>query len=325
MIVVTGAGLIGGRIIATLGRNRSADIVVCDTDFTPAKRERLAGVSLRDELTPARLLELGENDPAFSSRVEAVVHTGAITDTWERTTSRVLEANFRYSTRLLRWCLDRRIPLVYASSSAVYGTRRATDARPMLSPYALSKLLFDHRVGLELQAAKSPVTGLRFFNVYGPGEGHKGRMASVVHQFHRQLRQRGTVDVFTHPSLGEPGSQRRDLVHVDDVVATALWSLDRGCSGVYDVGTGIATSYAHLARLVLDHAGTGELRYTPLPAHLVGTYQTWTEADLAPLRAAGYQGGFRSPGEGVPEYLTELDREAGISTPVPAQRRRAAR
>jgi ADP-L-glycero-D-manno-heptose 6-epimerase len=308
MIVVTGAGLIGGRIIATLGRDSAADIVVADADFTPAKRERLAGVSLRDELTPARLLELGENDPAFSGRVEAVVHTGAITDTWERATSRVLEANFRYSTRLLRWCLDRHIPLVYASSSAVYGTPRAAGTRPVLSPYALSKLLFDHRVGLELRRARSPVAGLRFFNVYGPGEEHKGRMASVVHQFHRQLRQSGTVDVFTHPSLGEPGSQCRDLVHVDDVVATALWFLDRGRSGVYDVGTGIATSYAQLARLVLDHAGTGQLRYVPLPPHLVGTYQTWTEADLGPLRAAGYEGGFRSPEQGVPEYLTELDR-----------------
>jgi ADP-L-glycero-D-manno-heptose 6-epimerase len=327
VIVVTGAGLIGGRIISTLALERGADVVVVDDDLTPSKRSNFAGAPVRDELSPGRLLELGDTDPGFSGQVEAVIHTGARTDTWERATARVLDANFRYSARLLRWCLGRRIPFLYASSSAVYGNPRPPSSvrlRPMLSPYALSKLLFDHRVMLELPDAKSPVTGLRFFNVYGPGEAHKGRMASVVFQFHKQLRESGAIDIYSHPSLGAPGSQRRDLVHLDDIVATTLWFLDHGRSGIYEVGTGTAISYERLAQLVLAHAGSGSVRYTPLPTHLLGSYQTHTEADLRPLRAAGYDGSFRPPGRGVPEYLGHLDGVAALRTPAPAPFRSAA-
>jgi ADP-L-glycero-D-manno-heptose 6-epimerase len=307
-------------VIAALAADRCADVVVVDDDLSPAKRANLAGARQRDELSPSRLLELAERDRAFSDEVDAVIHMGARTDTWERRTTGVLESNFRFSIRLLRWCLDRRIPLVYASTSAVYGNAQAVR-RPTLSPYALSKLLLDHRVLAELRAATSPVTGLRFFNVYGPGEAHKGRMASVVHQFHLQLQANGAIDIYSHPSLGPPGSQRRDLVHVDDVVATTLWFLEHGRSGIYEVGSGMATSYQRLADLVLAHAGHGTVRYTPLPAPLVGSYQTHTEADLGPLRAAGYGGPFRPPEVGVPEYLAYLD---GVRIPEPAPFRSAA-
>ena len=131
MIVVTGAGLIGGRIIAALARE-AGDVVVVDSELTARKRARWAGASLRDELTPERLLELGDADREFSGRVDAVIHTGAITDTWDRATSRVLESNVLFSTRLLRWCLDRRIPLVYASSSTGTKSRRCEPGSPRL-------------------------------------------------------------------------------------------------------------------------------------------------------------------------------------------------
>ena len=321
MIVVTGAGLIGGRIVSALAGDRGADVIVVEEDLSPAKRANFGGAVPCDELTPSALMERAESNPAFSRTVEAVVHTGARTDTWERATTSVLDANFRFSTRVLRWCLDRRIPLVYASSSAVYGNpRAAAGRRPMLSPYALSKLLLDHRVSLELPTARSPVAGLRFFNVYGPGEAHKGRMASVVFQFHKQVRESGTIEIYSHSSFGPPGSQQRDFVHVDDVVATTVWFVGNGRSGIYEVGTGKAMSYGRLAEIVLDHVGSGTVRYAALPTHLVGSYQTHTEADLGPLRAAGYEGSFRPPESGVPEYLAYLDHEA-LRAPEPAPSR----
>jgi len=306
MIVVTGAGFVGGQIIATLARDRAVDIIVVDDDLTPAKRANFAAAPIAAQLTPVDLLRAADTDRAFARRVDAVIHMGARTDTWEQDAELVLASNYGYSTRLLDWCLRSRIPLVYASSAAVYNGGS--------SPYARSKLLLDRAVAAILPTTRSPVIGLRLVNVYGPGEAHKGRMASVVFQFFRQLRDTGSVDIYADPSLGAPGSQRRDLLHVDDVVATTLWFVEHGRSGIYDVGTGEPTSFNDLACLVLAHAGPGTVRYTPLPAHLRGSYQTYTRADLGPLRAAGYDGTFRLPRVGVPRYLEHLAAHEATAT-----------
>jgi ADP-L-glycero-D-manno-heptose 6-epimerase len=313
MIVVTGAGFIGGRIIAALAAERSAAVIAVEDDLTPAKRANLAGVELVDLITSAEFQHLADNDPGFARRIDAVIHMAARTDTWERDLALVLEGNLGYSTRLLHWCLRNKVPLIYASSAAVYGTsgRRPPRQAEALAPYAQSKLLFDRSVTQLLPTVESPLVGLRFFNVYGPGESHKGRMASVVYQFHRQLHEAGFIEIYEHPNIGSPGSQGRDLVHVDDVVAATSWFLDHGSSGIYDVGTGEATSFDRLAQIVLGHEGFGAIKYTPLPAHLVGCYQTFTKADLTPLRAAGFEGDFRPPESGVPGYLRYLN-AAGV-------------
>lgn len=308
MIVVTGAGFIGGRLIRALSAERSLDIIVADSDLTPAKRQKYSGARIADELTSAQLLALAWHDPTFSRKVDAVVHLGARTDAWERDTRLMLQDNFRYSALLLRWCLQRRIPLVYASSAAVYGVRGQAAPRRAseLPPYARSKLLFDRLVEQSSGAMRAPVAGLRLCNVYGPGEADKGRMASVVFQFYRQLHDSGSIDIFTHTSLGAPGTQRRDFVHVDDVVATVIWFLDHGRSGIFDVGTGRGAAFNDIAGIVLVQEGFGVVRYVPLPADLVGWYQAFTAADLAPLRAAGCGLPFRSPEVGIPAYLPHL-------------------
>jgi ADP-L-glycero-D-manno-heptose 6-epimerase len=314
MIVVTGAGFIGGRIIATLANQRSAPVLAVEDDLTPAKQANLAGVNLTDLITSAEFQRFAETDPGFTRRVDAVIHLAAHTDTWERDLALVLERNLGYSARLLHWCLRSRIPLIYSSSAAVYGAgrHRPPHRTESLAPYPRSKLLFDRSVQRLLPMVASPLVGLRFFNVYGPGEAHKERMASVVYQFHRQLHATGRIEIYAHPSIGRPGSQRRDLVHVDDVVAATTWFLDQGGAGIYDIGTGQATSFARLAQIVLDHEGFGAIQYPPLPAHLVGSYQAFTRANLAPLRAAGFAGDFRPPEAGVPAYLRYLN-----SAPVP--------
>lgn len=320
MIVITGgAGFIGSRILRAVVLERSLEVLVADRDLTHEKRANLAGVPLVELIDPSRLLEIADRGPGFSRRVEAVVHMGACTDTWERDVRLVFERNLWFSTRLLRWCLQRRIPLVYASSSAIYGTggsgKEDRASGHGLGPYARSKLLFDSTVARVLPASGSPLAGLRLFNVYGPGEAHKGRMASVVYQFHRQLHDIGLIEIYQDSSLGPPGGQRRDLVHVDDVVAVALWFLDRGSSGIFDVGTGEARSFNELAQIVLAHQGFGAVRYVPLPERLRGVYQSFTEADLTALRAAGYGGSFRPPEEGIPAYLRQRTGTGGTRPP----------
>ncbi len=307
MIVVTGAGFIGGRLIAALAQQGHTVLAVED-ELTPAKQANLHGMEPADLITSVQFERLAENDRAFAQRIDGVIHTAAHADTWERDLAFVLSRNFGYSTWLLCWCLRNRVPLTYLSSAAVYGQHGhgAPDQTTGLSPYALSKLLFDRTVQQLLPAVDVPLLGLRLFNVYGPGEAHKGNMVSVVYRFHRQLHDFGKIDIYSNPIIGVPGSQRRDLVHVDDVVAVTTWFLDKGGSGIYDVGTGSPTSFNELAQIVIDHEGFGEIRYTPLPPHLMVGYQTFTQANLEPLRTAGFDGHFRPPTSGVPAYLQTL-------------------
>jgi ADP-L-glycero-D-manno-heptose 6-epimerase len=307
VIVVTGAGFIGGRLITALVR-RGCDVLVVENDLTSDKRMNLPEAGPVDVITSARFAHLADTDHALAGRIDQVIHTAAHTDTWDRDLARVLDANLGYSTWLLCWCLRSRIPLIYLSSGAVYGKdgRGAANPASDLSPYGFSKLLFDRMVREIMPAVDVPLLGLRPFNVYGHGEAHKGNMVSVVWRFHRQLHETGRIDIYSHPSIGTPGHQRRDLVHVDDVVSVIIWSLTSGGSGIYDVGTGSAISFNDLAQMIIDHEGFGEIRYTPLPPHLMVGYQTFTQANLGPLRAAGFAGNLRLPRSGVPGYLRSL-------------------
>jgi ADP-L-glycero-D-manno-heptose 6-epimerase len=307
VIVVTGAGFIGGRLITALASS-GHPVLAVENDLTPAKASNLRGTDPMNVVTSAEFERLADSGHAFARTVDAVIHTAAHTDTWDRDLGAVLSRNLSYSTWLLCWCLRERIPLIYLSTAAVYGARgHATpDALSQLSPYAVSKLLFDRTVHQLLPAAAVPLVGLRLVNVYGPGEAHKGNMVSVVYRFHQCLHDTGRIDIYSHPTLGEPGSQQRDLVHVDDVVAVTTWFLDHLRPGIYDVGTGSPTSFNDLARMVIDHEGFGEIHYTPLPPHLMAGYQTFTRADLTSLRAAGFEQTLRTAASGVPAYLRSL-------------------
>jgi ADP-L-glycero-D-manno-heptose 6-epimerase len=323
VIVVTGgAGFIGGNLVAALVA-RGRDVLVVDELARATAEDRLPR-GVRDALDKddfSRRLEAGG---LTRLAVEAIAHLGACTDTTERDEGYLLRNNVQYSERLLRWALERGVPLLYASSAAVYGSGRefveVPEHEAPLNGYARSKWLFDQRVRATLPAASSQIVGLRYFNVYGPGEAHKGAMASMVRRLHAECRAEGRVRLFGASHGFAAGEQRRDFVHVADAVAVTLWFLERPTlSGIFNVGTGVSTSFNELARLVLAGCGGGAIEYVPMPPGIREGYQSYTCADLSRLRKSGYVAPFHPVAVKVPEYLRELDaavRAAGPATRV---------
>jgi ADP-L-glycero-D-manno-heptose 6-epimerase len=228
----------------------------------------------------------------------------------------MLADNYQYSVDVLKYCQENAVPLIYASSAAIYGassTFREDDPtveRP-LNVYGYSKLLFDRYVRANVGKGDPQVVGLRYFNVYGPGEAHKGAMASVVWHFNRQLAESGELRLFEGSHGYGNGEQRRDFIHVDDVVRVVLWFLDHPEKrGIFNVGTGRSASFNDLAHAFIDYRGSGNLRYIPFPRELESSYQSFTEADLKALRAAGFAEAFADVRAGVPKYLAALESKA---------------
>ncbi|HEY3359146.1 MAG TPA: ADP-glyceromanno-heptose 6-epimerase [Polyangia bacterium] len=316
MICVTGgAGFIGSNLVRALAA-RGADVVVVDDLTAGEKFRNLVGARLADYLDKDDFYALVARRDAWLERVEAVFHLGAITSTTCADGRLMMRANYDCSRALLEACGARRVPLVYASSAAVYGAgrvfREAPEHEQPINVYAFSKMLFDHLVRRALPAPPAPLVGLRYFNVYGPREDHKGPMASVALQLYDQLRQTGEARLFAGCGGYGDGEQRRDFVSVDDVVAVNLWFLEHGGpSGIFNVGTGRARSFNDVAAAVIRGLGRGRVRYVPFPATLAGAYQSFTEADLGTLRAAGYGGAFRDVDEGVGAYVAWLEARGG--------------
>ena len=312
MILVTGAaGFIGSAVVRALNARGHREIVAVDDLTDGDKFRNLAGASLDDYLDRDELDAMIDRGDDALARVEAVVHQGANADTTVRDGKRMLRDNYAPSKRLAALCATRRVPLVYASSAAVYGAsttcREDPEFEAPLNVYGWSKLLFDQWVRRHLLPAPSaPVVGLRYFNVYGPGEAHKGPMASVAWQLDRQARAEGVVRLFGAGEGADAGEHRRDFVHVDDVAAVVCWFLEHpGASGIFNVGTGDARSFRELAALVLAARGLGPeaLTFVPFPDALRGRYQAHTRADLSRLRARGCDVSFRRLEDGVRTYL----------------------
>jgi ADP-L-glycero-D-manno-heptose 6-epimerase len=315
MLVVTGgAGFIGSNLARALAGRAGASVTVVDDLTSGAKFRNLAGVRIADYLDKEDFLEMVTRRDALLDKAECVFHLGACTDTTATDGRYVMRNNFEYSKQVGRFCLEAGVPLVYASSAAVYGAGTVFREEPQherpLNVYGYSKQLFDDWIRRRLPEARTPLVGLRFFNVYGPREAHKGAMASMAYQLHEQLRARGVARLFAGTDGGADGAQVRDFVYVDDVVAVALWFLGHGGAGVYNVGTGRARSFNDLAGAIIGQLGVGRIEYVPFPEALRGVYQNRTEADLAALRGAGYEGKFRSLEEGVAAYLAWLAGEA---------------
>ncbi|MBI5477445.1 MAG: ADP-glyceromanno-heptose 6-epimerase [Deltaproteobacteria bacterium] len=316
MLVVTGgAGFIGSNLARALAERAGASVVVVDNltgDLTQGPKFRnLVGVRLADYLDKDDFLDLVTRRDALLERVEHVFHLGACSDTTAADGSYLMRNNFEYSKRVARFCLEGRVPLVYASSAAVYGAgrvfREAPEHERPLNVYGYSKQLFDDWVRQRLPGARSPLVGLRFFNVYGPREAHKGAMASMAYQLHEQLRATGVAPLFAGTDGYADGEQVRDFVYVDDVVAVGLWFLEHPArGGIYNVGTGRARSFNDLAAALIGRLGRGRISYVPFPEALAGVYQSCTRADLSALRGAGYDGAFRSLEEGVAAYVAWL-------------------
>lgn len=310
MIVVTGGcGMIGSNIVAALNAAGRSDILVVDDLTDGHKFSNLADLSIADY----------EDRDAFLERVkrgtlpvpEVVFHQGACSATTEWNGRLMMEVNYTYSKALLHYCLERRVPFLYASSAAVYGTGTEFREDPALerplNVYGYSKKLFDDYVRRTVfDAAHSPVAGIRYFNVYGPREAHKGAMASVAFHLFQQLRQGENAKLFGAHGECEAGEQRRDFVHVADVADVNLWLWGSGRSGIFNCGTGRAEPFNTIARTLIDSLGRGAIEYVPFPEHLKGHYQSFTQADITRLREAGYLGTFRDLRTGTKDYAAWL-------------------
>jgi len=308
MIVVTGgAGFIGSNIVRALNDRGITDVLVVD-DFTDGRKfKNIVDCKIINYLDKEFFLNVVIEDE-FDEPIEAIFHQGACSDTTEWDGKFMMDNNYDYSKMLLHYCLAKKIPFFYASSAAIYGGSKQFKEKPEyerpLNVYGYSKFLFDQYVQGILPVAKSQVVGLRYFNVYGPREFHKGKMASVAFHFNEQVKQTGMVKLFEGCDGYADGEQLRDFIYVDDVAATNLWFLDHPKkSGIFNLGTGCAQTFNDVARAIIDWHGKGKIKYIPFPAELNGCYQSFTQADISKLRKAGYKTKFKSVEQGVKEYM----------------------
>ena len=322
LTVVTGAaGFIGSQLVAALNRAGVTEVLAVDDLENGAKVRNLAGAEIADYLDKRDFLVQLESGRLDGS-IDAILHQGACADTMEPDGRYVMENNYAYSKAVFDWCQDEQVPLIYASSAAVYGPGQefgeVRENEEPLNVYAYSKFLFDEYVRKRLVERSAQVAGLRYFNVYGPNEAHKGRMASVSFQAFHQFRADRRVKLFVGSDGYEDGGQQRDFVHVDDAVSVNLWLLEhREVSGIFNCGTGRAQTFNAVAAAVVntiedvdlsvqEMVEKGFIEYIPFPPELAGKYQSYTQADLARLREAGYGGSFRAVEEGVAGYVREL-------------------
>ncbi|ADJ27469.1 ADP-glyceromanno-heptose 6-epimerase [Nitrosococcus watsonii] len=312
MIIVTGgAGFIGSNIIKALNQWGREDILVVDDLTQGEKFSNLVDCEIWDYWDKQAFLQAIKAGEEFPHPVDVLIHQGACSATTEWDGRYMMENNFRYSTHLLHYCLERRIPFLYASSAAVYGSgsifREQREFETPRNVYGYSKWLFDQYVRRYLPTAPSQIVGLRYFNIYGSREAHKGTMASVAYHAHCQLIETGRIKLFEGCDGYGHGEQRRDFVSVADAAAVNLWFLEHpNQSGIFNVGTGQAQTFNEVAQAVLAFHGHGEIEYIPFPDHLRGRYQSFTQADTRALREAGYAESFALVEEGVTTYLRWL-------------------
>jgi len=315
MIIVTGgAGFVGSNLVLALNQRGHSDILVVDDLKDGTKFKNLVDAEIADyKDKDAFLQQLLATNHSFGP-VEAVFHNGACSDTTEWDGRYMMSVNYEYSKALLDFCQARNIPFIYASSAAVYGGGKVfKEERGHESPlnvYGYSKFLFDQYVRRRIKTGlKSQVVGFRYFNVYGPREQHKGKMASTAFHFNNQILESGKCRLFEGSDGYGNGEQRRDFIHVDDVCAVNLWFWEHPkCSGIFNLGTGHAQPFNDVAKAVIAHHGKGKIEYIPFPDVLKGRYQSFTEADMSALRAAGCDHQFMTVEQGVSKYMTWLNK-----------------
>lgn len=322
MIIVTGgAGFIGSNLIQELNRAGETEILVVD-NFAPAanlsgpKFLNLWGAQFADYMDKREFRAALAAGDFRHAKVKAILHQGACSNTLEDDGRYMMDNNFTYSKEVLTFALAEKIPLVYASTAATYGlstefTEVPANERP-LNVYGYSKLVFDNYVRRRMAEMKSTVVGLRYFNVYGPREQHKGRMASVIHHFTKQMKDTGAIRMFEGSGGYANGEQRRDFVFVKDLArinmffAGLLPESPKGpVQAVVNAGTGEARSFKAVAEALMAVHGPAAIEYIPFPGDLKNRYQHYTQADIAGLRAAGYEAPFTTLEEGVRQTFAE--------------------
>ncbi len=320
MIVVTGAaGFIGSNLLAGLEERGIYDVVVCDVLGSNDKWRNISKREIRDFIKPENLIEYLE---MHKEEVSVVFHMGAISSTTEKDADLIMEMNFALSRALFKWCAKNEVRLIYASSCATYGngdngfvddesTEFLAKLRP-LNPYGWSKHLFDRTVARfkenDKEAIPPQCVGLKFTNVYGPNEYHKGEQMSVVCKLYPQVVAGAAAKLFkSHHADYEDGGQLRDFIYVEDCVDVMMWFYDNpDKSGLFNVGTGKARSFKDLALSVFNAVGKEpKINYIDMPEELKGKYQYYTQADMSKLRKVGYEKEFTELEDGIRKYVLD--------------------
>jgi len=323
MIIVTGgAGFIGSNIVRGLNQRGLNNILVVDDLSDGDKIRNIEDCDIEDYMDKDEFLRRIEQGMEFGGP-SAIYHQGACSDTMESDGRYIMETNYEYSKALFHYCGEHSIAFIYASSASVYGGgdvfKEDAAHEQALNAYAYSKLLFDRYVRKNPDVSDAQVVGLRYFNVYGRGEQHKGRMASVAYHFFNQYHEQGFVNLFAGSDGYGDGQQLRDFIWVDDVVDVNLHFLEHPeDGGIFNVGTGRAQSFNDVATAVLNTleatektteqwVADGKLKYIPFPDALVGKYQSYTKADLTNLTMSGdYSKDFSTVEQGVKNYIGQL-------------------
>ncbi|MFC5864586.1 ADP-glyceromanno-heptose 6-epimerase [Acidicapsa dinghuensis] len=329
-IVTGGAGFIGSNLVHELNANGITDILIVDNFANARKFLNLHGARYIDYMDKREFRRVLKESPNSLGKTEAILHQGACSNTLEDDGVYMMDNNFTYTKEVLRYALSVEAPLVFASTAAVYGlsgpgrfTLTIENERP-LNIYGYSKLVFDHyfRNELKLGHIPSTVVGLRYFNVYGPREQHKGRMASVIHHFTKQMKEQGKVRLFAGTGGYGDGEQRRDFVYVRDLAKLNMFFAQIGpyapkageqakiYRGVANAGSGKSRTFNDVARALMTVHGECPIEYIPFPADLEGRYQHYTEADLGTLRELGYTGSMTELEAGITETYATM-RETG--------------
>jgi ADP-L-glycero-D-manno-heptose 6-epimerase len=313
MIVVTGgAGFIGSNLVKKLNFLGYEDILVVDDLTDGTKYRNIADCQIADYMDKEDFLQKIIRKIDFDQKIDVIFHNGACSETTEWNGQYMMRNNYEYSKQLLQYAVLCKIPFIYASSAAVYGDSTCFEETPAyenpLNVYGYSKLLFDQYVRRVLPTAESQIVGLRYFNVYGPRECHKGSMASVAYHLNQQALATGQIKLFEGCHGYSDGEQRRDFIYVEDVVDVNLWFFKHSeQSGIFNLGTGKSETFNAVAEGVLAYHNNAKLTYIPFPEHLKGCYQSFTQANISALRHAGCDHVFHTVAEGVEKYMQWLN------------------
>jgi ADP-L-glycero-D-manno-heptose 6-epimerase len=310
MIIVTGgAGFIGSNIVHELNKRGIKDILIVDNLGNGVKHLNMNPLYFDDYIDKNDFIKnIGK---LKKKKIEAIFHQGACSNTLEQNGVYMMQNNYEYSKTLLHFAMEKRIKFIYASSASVYGNgdKGFVEERRCENPlnvYAFSKFTFDQYVRRIIPSAKSQIAGLRYFNVYGPNENHKSKMASTMFHFFNQIKKDGGLKLFQ-------GSENfnRDFVYVGDVVAVNMFFYGNNVSGIFNCGTGAAESFLTVAENIAKHFQKAGIEYIPFPKELEGKYQKFTQADLSLLRQAGYNKAFYTLEDGISDYIKILSTSEG--------------
>jgi ADP-L-glycero-D-manno-heptose 6-epimerase len=324
--IVTGAaGFIGSNLVKALNQRGENNIIAVDNLKSDDKFKNLVDCDIADFLDKEDFRKKIQ-EGYFDGLVAAVLHQGACSDTMETDGRYMMDNNYQYTLELLNYCQSEEVPFLYASSASVYGAggvfREKREFETPLNVYAYSKFLFDQIMRRRWHKRGAQIVGLRYFNVYGPREQHKGRMASVAFHFFNQYRETGRVKLFEGCDGYVDGGQLRDFVSIEDVVKVNMFFLDNPhLSGIFNLGTGQAQSFNDVAVATINTLRSAEgkpvlnlaelqqqelISYIPFPDALRGKYQSYTQADMGALRSAGYSEAFLSVEMGVARYVEQM-------------------